>query len=332
MYSRRIQARGIAVRLLLAGVAVVASAMLVSACGASVSGGTGGGSGAAIPYKVLFVPETTAGWAGWCFGAVGVPGGACGNGEQRAPVIEETWNGGDQPSETVGVAVTTDQVARVAIGRVRSGDARVVEGTVATRAETELPAGLRVVVARVNGRNLFGSDNGPPQFIPLSASGSVIPQPSGETASQLMLPIPTRKVSDPANPSRGICEIQIKGRPSDLSASDAKVITEVHGYSGFVGDGFITCASTSYELAGWPLRATVLLSASHPGARPPSLMAMRPLPGHPGVFSVPEGGESSGPENEQYARRVQGGWLIVSKAKPAQRLALLEHLSAKVNV
>jgi hypothetical protein len=298
--------------------------MLASGCGASVSAGAGGGSDAAAPYKVLFVPETIAGSAGWCFGAAGA--GACGDGEQHAPVIEESWSGGGEPPKTVGVAVTTDQVARVAIGRVGSGDARVIEGTVATRAETGLPAGLRVVVVKIN-RHLPGS-----QFIPLSANGSVIPQASGETASQLMLPIPTRKVRDPANPSGGICEIKLKTRSSDLSASDGRVITEVHGYSGFVGTGFITCASTSYNLAGWPLRATVLLSASHPGARPPSLMAMKPLPGHPGVFSVPGEEEPPGPETEQYARRVPGAWLLVSRAKPAQRLALLERLRAVVHV
>ncbi len=327
MYSRRIRARGIAVRLLLAGVAAIASAMLVSACGASISVGTGGDSGAANPYNVLLVPETTAGWAGWCFGPVGIPGGACGNGQQRAPVIEETWNGGDQPPETVGVAVTTDQVARVAIGEGNSIATGVSNGiSVPTRAEKGLPTGLRAVVIKIDGQHIHGA-----HFIPLNAHDEVISQPPGETASRLMLPIPIRKVSDPANPSRGICEIKLKDRPSDLSVSDGRVITEVHSYSGFVGAGFITCASTSYELAGWPLRATVLISASHPGATPPSLPAMKPLSGHPGVFSTPTG-EPPGPESELYARRVQGGWLVVSKAKPIQRLALLEHLRATVHL
>jgi hypothetical protein len=323
------------IRLLLAGLAALAIASALSACGgARVATSAGGSSGVADGgYSVLLVPETTAGWAGWCFVAVGVPGGGCGDGRQRAPVIEEHWNGGDQPQRTVGVAVTTDQVARVAIGEGRSGDVRLLGGAaVATRAEQGLPAGLRVVLARVDGSDLFGSGSGSPHFIPLSAGGSVIPQPVGETASQLMLPIPTREVTHPANPSGGICEIKLKTRSSDLSVSDGRVITEVHGYSGFVGTGFITCASASYELAGWPLQATVLLSAAHPGARPPSLMAMKPLRGHPGVFSVPDRGESTGPETEQYARRVPGAWLVVSRAKPAQRLALLERLRAVVHL
>jgi hypothetical protein len=309
--------------------------MLVAGCGtAAISvGSRSSGSGAETPYKVLFVPETTAGWAGWCFGVVGVTGGACGNGEQHAPVIEETWNGGEEPKETVGIAVTTNEVARVEIGEGSTMATRVGnEISVPTRTEKGFPMGLRAAVIMVDGKNLFASHTTRPYFIPLNARGAVIPQPVGETASQLMLPIPIRKVSDAANPSGGICEIRIKTRSSDLSASDGRVITEVHGYSGFVGDGFIACASTSYELAGWPLRATVLLSASHPGARPPSLMAMKPLPGHPGVFSAPVVGESAGPEAERYARRVPGAWLVVSRAKPAQRLALLKDLSVSIHL
>jgi hypothetical protein len=247
-------------------------------------------------------------------------------------VIEETWNGGNEPPETVGIAVTTDEVARMEISEGSSIATRVGDGiSVPTRAEKGLPTELRVAVVKVDGKNLFGSHVTGPYFIPLNADGQVIPQPHGETASQLILPISTRNVSDPANPSRGICEIKIRARPRGLSANGGSVITEVHSYSGFVGQGFITCASTSYELAGWPLLATVLISASHPGARPPSLPAMKPLPGHPGVFSAP-GGEEEGPEGELYARRMPGAWLLVSRAKPAQRLALLQRLRATVHL
>lgn len=315
--------------LLSVGIALITSSILGVGCGtATISVGKGGSSDATDPYEVLFLPETNAGWAGWCFVAVGVPGGACGDGEQHAPVIEETWNGGEEPPETVGVAVTTDEVARVEIGQgSRSVATRVDGGTsVPTRIEKGLPAGLRVVVAKIDGPHVSGA-----YFIPLNAHGAVIQQASGETASQLIQAIPTRRVSDPANPSRGICEIKMRARPRDLSATRGSVITEVHGYSGFVGDGFITCASTSYELAGWPLLATVLISASHPGARPPLLPAMKPLPGHPGVFSAP-GGERSEPEGELYARRVHGGWLVVSRAKPIQRLVLLENLRVTIHL
>src|ERR1700727_543769 len=107
-------------------VVVGTAAILVSGCGAAgISAGSGGGSNR---DTVLLVPETHAGWAGWCVLPVGVTGGACGNGEKRAPVIEEHWNGTIDPQSAVGVAVTSDQVARVAIGEGISGDARLLGG------------------------------------------------------------------------------------------------------------------------------------------------------------------------------------------------------------
>jgi hypothetical protein len=323
------RAHGRAARLLRRGATVISSAMIASGCGAVATsvGRAGPRSGATDRYEVLLIPEINAGWAGWCFVAVGVEGGACGNGENHAPVIGENWHGGEEPPETVGVAVTTNQVARVQIGHGnRSVATRVDDGkSVPTRGERRLPPGLRVVVIKIDGPHLGGA-----YFIPLSADGAVIPQAPGETASQLIQAIPTRRVSHPAEPSPGICELEMGARPRDLSATRGRVITEIHSYSGFVGDGFITCASTSYELAGWPLLATVLISASHPGASPPPLPAMKPLPGHPDVFTTP-GGERPGPEGELYARRVEGGWLVVSKAKSAQRLALLKDLRVTIH-
>jgi hypothetical protein len=314
--------------LLLGVMAIVLVALSAAGCGAAeISVGKRSGR-----YEVLFSPDTEAGWAGWCLGGVGVQGGGCGNSAKHAPVIEESWNGGEEPRETVGIAVTTDEVARVEIGEELFGGARIGDGrSVPTQTETRLPAGLRAVAIKIDGENLLASHGGRPRFIPLNAHGVVIPQSSSETASQLIQPIPTRSISTPADPPYGICEIMTKGHPKELLANRGAVITKVHSYSGFVGEGFISCASTSYELAGWPLVATVLISAAHPGARPSSLPSMRPLPGHPGVFSTFRG-QASGSEGELYARRVRSGWLVVSESKPAQRLALLEDLRATVHV
>ena len=319
-------------RLLLACAVSIVSAVLVSGCGAAaISIGKAATSpGVTEPrYEVLLIPEVNAGWAGWCFVAIGVQGGACGNGGTHPPVIEESWNGGEEPPETVGVAVTTSQVARVQIGRgSRLVPARVDGGkSVPTRVEKGLPAGLRVVVVKLDGPHISGA-----YFIPLRADDAVILQSPGEASSQLIQAIPTRRVVHPADPTGDICDIETRRpRLRALSASHGSVITEVHDYHGLIGTGFIACASTSYELAGWPLLATVLLNASQPGARPPSLPAMKPLPNHLGVFSMP-GGERPGPEGEVYARRVQGAWLLVSRAKPAQRLALLEHLRVTIHI
>jgi hypothetical protein len=228
--------------------------------------------------------------------------------------------GGESPPETVGVALTTDAVARV----------EITEGiSVPTKAEKSLPKGLRAAVIKVSGRDLMGSHVHRPRFIPLNGSGAVIPQAAIETASELLRAIPTRKVSNPANPAFGICEIAMRAHPG-LTADGGSVITEVHSYSGFVGGGFISCASTSYELAGWPLLASVLISASHPGGWPPPLPRMRPVPGHLGVFATLASGGSE-PENELYARRAHGGWLVVGGAKATQRLELLGDLRASIH-
>jgi hypothetical protein len=92
----------------------------------------------------------------------------------------------------------------------------------------------------------------------------------------------------------------------------------------------LTCESASYNLNGWPLRASVLLSASNPGAPPPALERMTPVVGHPGVYSAP-GSEGGQPDTEMLARRVPGAWLVVSQAKLSQRLKLLEHLRVTSN-
>lgn len=321
------------------GAAMVAAALVLSACSAtSVATGPGNSRGT-DPYRVLLVPETSAGFAGWCIVAVGVPGGACGDGRRHGPVLEESWNSEDQPPRTIGIAVTTGEVAKVGIVREGS-EARLLGGTsIATKAEPGFPEGLRAVVAVVNGQDLLQQEAaspstrpGLPRFVPLTAGKVVIPEAAGERAPQLIRRIPTRRVADPARPAQAICDITAEGGTTTLTADSGSVITEVHRYSGFVGDGFITCADTTYELAGWPLEATVLLSASHPGASPPSLMGMRPLRGEPGVFAAPGTEDPTGTEGAQYARRIPGAWLIVSRAKPPQRLALLKRLRVELHI
>jgi hypothetical protein len=71
----------------------------------------------------------------------------------------------------------------------------------------------------------------------------------------------------------------------------------------------------------------MLLDAAHPGVTPAPLPGMQPLVGHSGVFIGP------GPESGELARRIPGAWLVVADGEDlAQRLVLLEHLQAKVNL
>jgi hypothetical protein len=71
----------------------------------------------------------------------------------------------------------------------------------------------------------------------------------------------------------------------------------------------------------------MLLDAAHPGATPASLLGMRLLAGHRGVFIGP------GSESGELARRIPGAWLLVSQgANISQRLTLLEHPHATLHL
>jgi hypothetical protein len=324
--SRRTGETRTAAQLLCTAAIAVFTGLLASGCGSAATAVSGGvGSAAGDSSEVLPVPELNAGWAGWCFIAPGV-GAACAGAEHHTAVLEEAWVGSTDPPEAVGVAVTTEEVLRLEVVDGSSASTLVGDGvSVPTRPVPRVTAGVRAAAIRVK----WPSTDGLPHFIPRNGEGKAIPQSNAEAADRVLAWSPTVKVSNPAKPSQGICKIDMRASARDLSADGGSVIASLHRYSGVVGSGFITCASTSYDLAGWPLLASVLVSASHPGARPSSLSAMKPVLGHPGVFSAP------GPEldeGELYARRVRGGWLVVSRAKASQRLALLGDLDASVGV
>jgi hypothetical protein len=104
-------------------------------------------------------------------------------------------------------------------------------------------------------------------------------------------------------------------------------MTAVRPHADVRGREFVGCVDTSYLLDGWPIEASVLLDAEHPGPSPAALPGVRPLRGHAGMFHGP------GVEGEAVARRISGGWLVVDKGENlVQRLALLEHLRATVHV
>jgi hypothetical protein len=247
----------------------------------------------------------------------------CGVGRSHPPIIAETWNSGGPPPATVGYALTTSRVLSVSLDK---------ETPIATRVEATLPDGLRAVVMEIRGKELLSEDQSLPRFTPLDADGEPITESADSSYlhGPLMLAVPTANVDDPADPTFGPCRIS-GSHLHGLTPTGGSIVTQVRSYSGLIGQGFISCASTSYSLDGWPLLAGILLSASHPGSAPPALPAMTPLSGHPGVFRAP-GPEGSSLEDQMLARRVPGGWLVVARAKLPQRLALLEHLRATVHV
>ncbi len=293
-------------------VAAIIASLGATACGAfmpAVSLTSG--------FRVILTPDVNAGRAGWCFIALGVNGGACDGALHHAPVISETWFRSDQPPETVGVAVTTSAVARVDFEDGFS---------VRTSAERGLPAGLRTVAVRLGGISRPNSSGMPRHFRPLDASGRPLQQPVGETPDDLLAEIPTEKMVA----GHGLCTITGVRGLSKLVVHGGSVITTVHRYAGIIGTGFITCASVSVELSGWPMLATVLIDAGRPGVSPPPLPEMRAL-NKKDVFAAPGPG-GMGAAEELYARRIPGGWLVVSRAQPSERLQLLKDLTAKVQV
>jgi hypothetical protein len=273
--------------------------------------------------EVLLLPHLDAGWAGWCLVRLSSSEGGCPVVRSNRPILAETWSSGDSPSVTTGYAVTTSEVRSVSI-----------DGSppIPTRAETALPSELRTVVVEVRGGS-FG-ESPPPRFRPLNARREVIPQATQVIRDQtqisepLAVTVPTRRVSNPAQATFGICRIAAS-RVAGLTMKGGSVVTRVGSYSGLVGQGFLSCASTSYDVSGWPMLAGVLVDASRPGTTPPALPGMRPLRGEPGIFQT-AGSERPAPEGDWLARRVRGGWLVVSGAEPRQRLTLLKHLRATV--
>jgi hypothetical protein len=310
---RRQRVRSRAVRCM-AGLIWGAIFLLAVSCSSAGRGARPAEGGA-----VLLVPEVNAGVAGWCLSTP--PEGGCARGRSRPPVVAETWSGGS--TGATGYALTTSAVRSVSI----DGGA-----VIATHEQSGLPDGLRGVSVEIAG--LDPERERLPRFTPLNAAGDVIPQAAGRgneiSRGTLAVEVPVRSVSDPARPQSGACRIIAEGL-GQVTVQGGSVVTVVKTYSGLIGEGYISCASTSYTVDGWPLLASVLLDAAHPGTSPRPLPDMRPLKGHVGMFYAP-GPEGSSFEGGLVARRIPGAWLVVSRAKLQQRVSLLEHLHALVSL
>jgi hypothetical protein len=269
--------------------------------------------------RIALVPDVDAGTAGWCI--VTSSGGACPVGLSGTLIITQSWSGSGPPPVYEGYAVTTAKVAAASV------DGRT---TVPTRSDPDLPAGWRVVSveARQKGSSERGDLMPVPRFAAANAKGERLPATRVRGLPLSIVEVPTRAV--PNHPAAGstsdVCQIRAMRLPG-LIPRGGSVITTSRPYATLGGNGLLSCASSSYELEGWPILAGVLLSASHPGATPARWPALRALSGHPGVFTSP------GIEGEMLARHISGAWLVVAKGKGVQqRATLLERLSATVHL
>jgi hypothetical protein len=280
---------------------------------------------------VLLLPTITGGEGGWC---ATLHSGVCPTANPvrtfHDPIVAESWS--SQSSfppvkyATIGFVLTTSEVAAVSVDDGRS---------VPTHAESVLPDNLRAAVVEFRGgplRHVPGFNVNVPlvslgslSFTPLDSKDQLIPQTT-EQRAPLSFYIPGRGWMRPASAPRGVCEIQAS-HLAGLVAPAGFVLTRVTPHTGLIGRPFVSCASNSYNFAGWPLVASVLLDATHPGSTPAPLPAMKPLLGHPGVF------QALAAQGEMLARRIPGAWLIVARGEGLQqRLIVLEHLSATVHL
>jgi hypothetical protein len=213
---------------------------------------------------VLLLPPDNAGWAGWCASTSSKLIIGCGAYvRSRPPIIAESWSAEGEKSNAVirGFALTTDRVTSVAIKG---------KGSISTRTESTLPPGLRSVVVEIHGEGPAAGESFP-RFTPLNSKGVAIPE-SAQPGKPLVTWTKTIGL-DPAHPSIGVCRIEAEPL-TGLTIEWGSVIAQAGSYHGdFLGQAFQACATTACNLDGWPIVATVLLSASNP--RSPS----GPLPG-----------------------------------------------------
>ncbi len=310
------------------GIAVICL-LTTASCSQSASGSSQAGTQSVKQMvdhaRVLLLPPMKGGEGGWC---VTLDAGECptlSSPTALAPIVAEDWSGGG-PSVDVGIVLTTNQVMAVS---VNDGPA------VPTHTEQALPDGLRTAVVKLSGgplRQVPGIPGGVHnlplrslRFTPLDGRNKPISQ-IGHPSAPLVFNVAGQRWSQQASPPQGICEMSAD-HLGGLVFQGGFVVSSSNFHRVLVGEPLLSCVSASFTLERWPLIASVLLDAAHPGSLPPLLPAMQPLPGHPGIFQGP------GVEGETIARRLPRAWLVVAKGQGlSQRLTLLEHLRATIHL
>ncbi len=311
-------------------VAIWVLVMVASTCTFAAYGC--GGSSATVMLarqvgrEVLLLPILRGGAAGWCITVVS--GDGCQIDRlKRGPILAEFWIVERGKSQAEGFAVTTSAVTAVEIRGSRP---------VSTRREPGLPQGLRALVVTARGAwapevktpSLFGqpphmAPSHLPRFIPLNRDGKPLPR-DNEEGSLVNQPRRGKGWKPPASEPAGACELRTV-ELHRLVTNAGFVVTHATPVDDLFGRPFLSCASTSYSLQGWPIVASVLLDARHPGSRPARLPHMRVVAGSGDVF------DALGSNGPMVARRIPGAWLVVSGGYgEARRQRLLKHLRAAV--
>lgn len=327
-----------------AAVLIAVCFSLVAACGQAKSTLTR--SGPALPgrykivarhFKVFLTPPFRLGWSGWC---LVMRRGSCGQPVTHTGPVVALEPGEVEKRRWMVIAVLTgEEVAAISVDHSRP---------IVTRTDPGLPGGLRVAFYEIVGENTLTRDvlkrerpkaiRRLTRVIALDAEGKPIGPPREYNVSllegrqRLLRParVGSREWKKPGFEPAGDCKIQ--ARASSVTVLGGAVASRLPTVSpGPVGEELMGCAEEEYIVRKWPAHAIVLVDAAHPGVTPPPLPAMTAVPGHPGVFAAPTAGTEY--SDELVARRVRGGWLVVTgERSQRERVALLDELQAEVRI
>ncbi len=276
---------------------------------------------------VLLVPQLRGGTAGWCLatGYRTATESSDGCAELTRTSTGPIFADEDCEESETGIeiyALTTSEVAAVSVAGGMP---------IATTTNSTLPDGLRaasVEVLRHNGRPSIGLHC--PRMTPFDAHGKLVGR-KGKLGSPQAFRLPgTWEWEVPVRPPRGACELTAVRLPRQTVAYRGDVATQIRPYRKLLGQALLSCVDTVYIYhKEHRLTSAVLLDASHPGATPPSLPAMKPLAGHPGIFEAPGSGAG-----EMAARRIRGAWLVVEEERMGLGVPveLLEDLGATIRL
>jgi hypothetical protein len=288
--------------------------------------GVGGSAKGALAagFDVRLSPALDGGQYGWCVGVEEQAGVIAGGGCSTAPVastplvMQLSGSSVSSRQEDIVVLVTPRVAAILLNGRRR----------VRTLTLPGLPYGLRAarVVIPLRIKTSPGAKRGiaslpEPKIQALDAHGRVIP-------NRIVHEAPTLSRSPRGVSAAGPCRLHAAGL-AGLAAQWSHVAAAIRPLPGkLIGRGFFSCIDTEYYLHHWPLDATILLDAAHPGTPPAAIPGLTPVRHERGYFNGP--GDFKG---ELTATRVGNAWLVVAGGSGlVQRLEVLRHLTATVEL
>lgn len=269
-----------------------------------------------VDARVQLLPGLAPGDSGWCLVTAreAAAGEGCGWTRAGDPIVAQRLDAGAPPPETTGIDLTRADVAALS-----------VEGTrIPTRDEPGLPQGFRAVMWRLPGVDPQTAPV-PPRVAPLNKRGVLLRQSlrtsaAGLPVQPLLVQYPTRPIGLRATARQTPCAISAAAE-SGLDTRGGAVVTTLAARPTSVGEGFTACVAMEYSLDGWPMSATMLVSAAAPWGSAPPLPGMRALNPSAGIFTAP------GPEGPELVRRFGGAWIVVTKGRDQQqRVALLRDL------